>query len=118
MLRLCSMVVVLFAAMPLVAAEPVRSMVFQSGAGYKSFRIPALVLAANGNLLAFCEARAGGDASEIDLVLKRSLDGGKTWGPLEKVQESDSFKPLFGDKPPEITIGNPCPVVDVFDPEH
>src|SRR4051794_2694132 len=85
------------------AAEPSHVTVFKNGDdGYKIFRIPALVNAANGNLLAFCEARAGGDASEVDLVLKRSLDGGQTWGPIEKVQESDDFKPLFGDKPPEI----------------
>jgi sialidase-1 len=101
------------------AAEPVRATVFRKGDdGYPIYRIPALVLAANGNLLAFCEARTGGDASEIDLVLKRSLDGGRTWGPLEKVQESDDFKPLFSGKPPEITVGNPCPVVDHLDPEH
>jgi sialidase-1 len=101
------------------AADPANVTVFKNGDdGYKIFRIPSLICAANGNLLAFCEARAGGDASEIDLVLKRSLDGGKTWGPLEKVQESDDFKPLFGDKPPEITVGNPCPVVDHLDLEH
>jgi sialidase-1 len=119
MQRLYVMVLVIGATVPAIAAVPVRTTVFKNGEdGYKVFRIPALVLAANGNLLAFCEARAGGDASEIDLVLKRSLDGGKTWEPLEKVQESDSFKPLFGDRPPEITVGNPCPVVDALDPEH
>lgn len=86
--------------------------------GYNNFRIPALIRAANGDLLAFCEAREGGDASEIDLVLKRSTDGGKTWGPLQVVQESDDFLSLFGDNPPPITIGNPAPVVDLMDPEH
>lgn len=107
------------AAASLSAAEPAKVTVFKNGEdGYKIFRIPALIHAANGNLLAFCEARAGGDASEIDLVLKRSLDGGKSWGPLEMVQESDTFKSLFGEKPPEISVGNPCPVVDHFDSEH
>ena len=93
--------------------------VFEAGAdGYNVYRIPAIVAAANGDLLAFCEARTGGDASEIDMVLKRSSDGGKTWGELEVVLESDDFLDLFGDDPPEITIGNPAPVVDQLNPKH
>jgi len=116
---LTSLPSILLLIAPVAAAEPSAVTVFRNGeSGYKIFRIPAIVNAANGNLLAFCEARAGGDASEIDLVLRRSLDQGKTWEPLEKVQESDDFKSLFGDKPPEITIGNPCPVVDHLDPDH
>jgi sialidase-1 len=118
-LRLLIGLLVAVTASSAKAAQPARSTVFKNGEdGYKIFRIPAITLAANGHLLAFCEARTGGDASEIDLVLKRSLDGGQTWGPLEMVQESDSFKSLFGDKPPEISVGNPCPVVDAHDPEH
>ena len=67
--------------------------VFRNGTdGYPVFRIPAIVRAANGDLLAFCEARQAGDASEIDLVLKRSSDGGLTWSPLKVVQESDDFR--------------------------
>ncbi len=93
--------------------------VFQNGKdGYKIFRIPAVVVAANGDVLAFCEARTGGDASEIDLVLKRSCDGGKTWKPLEVVQESDDFRNLFDQKKTNISVGNPAPVVDLFDPKH
>lgn len=94
--------------------------VFRSGTeGYNVFRIPAIVTAANGDLLAFAEARAGGDASEIDLVLKRSRDQGRTWGPLEVVQESDDFIQYFpaGQVPP-VTVGNPAPVVDLLDPAH
>ncbi len=119
LLRFAIVVVALVSAVPLFAAEPHKVTVFQNGQdGYKIFRIPALCVAANGDLLAFCEARSGGDASEIDLVLKRSLDGGKTWGPLEMVQPRDSFRHLFGENPPEISVGNPCPVVDHLDPEH
>ncbi|MDF1862529.1 MAG: sialidase family protein [Verrucomicrobiales bacterium] len=96
-----------------------KTTVFEAGQdGYKVFRIPAVIKAPNGDLLAFCEARQGGDASEIDLVLKRSSDGGKTWGPIEVVQENEDFRSLFGDKEIEITIGNPAPVVDLLDPEH
>ena len=93
--------------------------VFQSGSeGYKHFRIPAIVRAANGDLLAFCEARDGGDASEIDLVLKRSRDQGATWQPLQVVQKHEPFRYLFDHEPSAISIGNPAPVVDRLDPQH
>ena len=100
-------------------ADHPANTVFQAGQdGYKVYRIPALINAPNGDLLAFCEARQGGDASEVDLVLKRSSDLGETWGPLEVVQESDSFRSLFGKEAPPITVGNPAPVVDLIGPKH
>jgi sialidase-1 len=93
--------------------------IFRNGGdGYNVFRIPALIKAANGDLLAFCEARSGGDASQIDLVAKRSLDNGKTWQPLEIVQDHKDFRSLFGDDAPPVTVGNPAPVVDRLDPQH
>lgn len=117
--RLISLVIALSALFLPARADLPAVPVFEAGEdGYEVFRIPVIVDAANGDLLAFCEARQGGDASEIDLVLKRSSDGGETWGQLEVVQESDDFLPLFGDDPPEITVGNPAPVVDHFDPDH
>ncbi len=88
------------------AAEPllVQTEVFRSGeAGYHTYRIPSLITTRKGTLLAFCEGRKNsrGDSGDIDLLLKRSFDGGKTWTPFQVVvnQEGD-------------TIGNPCPVVD------
>lgn len=71
--------------------------------GYHTYRIPALIVAKNGALLAFCEGRkkARGDAGDIDLLVKRSTDGGKTWGPQDVVWDDG-----------ENTCGNPCPVVD------
>ncbi|WLW51008.1 sialidase family protein [Streptomyces sp. YU58] len=72
-------------------------------AGYACFRIPAIVRTGAGTLLAFTEGRVlnCGDAADIDIVLKRSTDGGRTWGPLQVVDEGG------GD-----THGNPTPVVD------
>ncbi len=106
-------------ATPVRGDEPAPTTVFQNGTeGYNVFRIPALIRAANGDLLAFCEAREGGDASEIDLVLKRSSDDGRTWGSLRVVQESDDFRDLFAGEVPPITVGNPAPVVDLLDPKH
>ena len=104
---------------PATAAGFPTATVFQAGTdGYKIYRIPAVVKAANDDLLAFCEAREGGDASKIDLVMKRSRDGGKTWGKLRVVQAADDYRPLYGKNPPPITVGNPAPVVDLLDPEH
>jgi sialidase-1 len=71
--------------------------------GYSCFRIPAVVKAKDGTLLAFAEGRVDncGDAGDIDVVLKRSTDGGRTWGPLQVVNEGGGE-----------THGNPVPIVD------
>jgi sialidase-1 len=81
--------------------------VFQGGTeGYHSYRIPAIVLSNRNTLLAFCEGRktGAGDAGDIDLMLRRSTDAGKTWRPVQVVYEKDG--------PAKTTIGNPCPVVE------
>src|SRR5688500_15369397 len=73
------------------AAEPAPEIVdvFINGhEGYSSFRIPALITTKRGTLLAFAEGRASlRDHAENDIVLKRSTDDGKTWGPLQLVHE-------------------------------
>ena len=82
--------------------------VFKSGTeGYKSFRIPAIIQLPNKEILAFCEGRVGGagDYGNIDLVMKRSKDKGKTWSALQVVAE-------FGNE----QISNPAPVMDLTDP--
>lgn len=70
--------------------------------GYASYRIPAAVLTHAGTVLAFAEGRvdSSADYGRIDLVLKRSADGGRTWGALQIVARN-------GDG----TAGNPAPVV-------
>jgi sialidase-1 len=78
--------------------------VWVSGEGSThTYRIPALALTKTGDVLAFCEGRRGtrGDSGDIDLVMKRSRDGGRTFGP-ERVIWDDG----------ENTCGNPCVVVD------
>jgi hypothetical protein len=97
------------------ATEDFRTTVFRSGTeGYHTFRIPTLVKAANGDLLAIAEGRknAASDAGNIDLVMKRSTDGGRTWSAVQLIQDEDA-DPLG-----KITIGNPTPVVDRMDPAH
>ncbi|MCX6361980.1 MAG: sialidase family protein [Armatimonadetes bacterium] len=72
-------------------------------AGRHTYRIPALAVTTRGTLLAFCEGRRGSssDAGDIDLVMRRSTDGGRTWSEMQVVW-SDGGN----------TCGNPCPVVD------
>ena len=53
--------------------------------GVAEFRIPVLLTSTKGTLLAFCDARVekpGDPPNNIDLVMKRSTDQGRTWGPL------------------------------------
>lgn len=82
--------------------------VFLSGTeGHKTYRIPAIVSLPSGELLAFAEGRVhgSGDFGDIDIVLKRSADHGKTWSALENVAGFDTLQ-----------CGNPAPVVDLMDP--
>ncbi|EPD58831.1 sialidase family protein [Streptomyces sp. HGB0020] len=69
--------------------------------GYASYRIPAVVTTARGTLLAFCEGRvtSASDHGHIDIVLKRSTDGGRTWGPLTVAANNGTN-----------LAGNPAPV--------
>ncbi len=78
--------------------------VFVSGTdGYHTYRIPALVVTARGTLLAFCEGRrnSSSDTGEIDMLVKRSLDGGRSWTHQQVVWHDGAN-----------TCGNACPVVD------
>ncbi|WUJ72667.1 glycoside hydrolase [Kribbella soli] len=73
-----------------------------AGSGYHTFRIPSVVV--RGSLvLAFCEGRlhGSGDAGEIEIVLRRSLDGGQTWLPVQVVSAKAGK-----------TCGNPVPLFD------
>ena len=76
----------------LYAEESISSTVlFKSGQdNTHTFRIPALITAPNGDLIAACDARRKNAADliwvrDIDIVLKRSSDNGKTWTKMETV---------------------------------
>lgn len=76
----------------------------QGESGFEVYRIPATVKTVKGTLLAFAEARRSrinGDTGDIDMVVKRSSDDGKTWSKMTTVWDD-------GDN----TCGNPVPIVD------
>ncbi|MCP9769237.1 exo-alpha-sialidase [Lacihabitans sp. LS3-19] len=84
--------------------------IFTSGTeGYKSFRIPAIVTAKNGCLIAFAEGRVNNarDFGNIDLVMRKSCDKGKTWSKLKIVVDND-----------DLQVSNNAPVFDFLDPEY
>jgi sialidase-1 len=86
-----------------VSAQNFGTIVFSKGEnGFDTYRIPALVEASDGSILAFAEARkfSRSDTGDIDLVLKRSTDGGKTWGNIITVWDDN-----------DNVCGNPCPVL-------
>lgn len=84
---------------------PLRNdvVVFEPDSKYSSMRIPSLSITKKGTLLAFCEARIGSssDWADIDLVMRRSTDGGNTWS---KVYIIDSMK--------KAPVGNPTVITD------
>jgi len=91
-----------FAQAPAQTADPNMLDVFVSGTdGYPVYRIPALICTPKGTLLAFCEARVGGDQSPTDMVLRRSVDGGSTWLPMQVIVKAA----------PEAVM-DPTPVID------
>ena len=64
---------------------------------------PAVVVANDGSVLAFCEARKSScsDTNDIDLVMKKSTDHGRTWSEMKVIWSDDAN-----------VCGNPSPVVD------
>ncbi len=79
----------LLCAMSLAAAEPEFAEVFTSKTeGYASIRIPAVLVTKAGTVLAFAEGRQRPtDQAENDIVMKRSIDGGRTWAPLRVLHD-------------------------------
>ena len=74
--------------------------------GYHTYRIPTMVVTGKGTVLVFCEGRKTSrrDRGDIDLLMKRSLDGGRTWEKQVLIHEEG------GDA--KIRVGNPCPIMD------
>src|SRR5258708_11484610 len=75
----------------IAAAEPFSEKLdlFKAGTGgYKLYHIPGIVVTAKGTVLAWCEARKkGSDWDAIDVLMRRSTDGGKTWSEPKRIAD-------------------------------
>ena len=86
-----------------------EAIVFSRGeGGYYCIKIPSLLTTAKGTLIAFGEGRmfSCSDFTWTDLIYKRSIDGGKTWGPLQVLYSNSSVESGM-----HTVIGNAAPVV-------
>lgn len=101
------------------AAEPEKTDVFPAGMnGVQLYRIPGVVVTPRGTVLAYCEARTNtrADWGEIEVHLRRSVDGGRTWEPARRIahvgerSEGNPRRPAGGEH--EQTVNNPVAIVD------
>jgi sialidase-1 len=106
------------------AAEPLleKADLFTAGeGGFARYRIPGLIVTSRGTVLAYCEARknSGADWGEIEIHLRRSTDGGRTWdiprqiahlGPRLARNPVALAKKAGG--PDDLTVNNPVAIAD------
>jgi sialidase-1 len=117
-------------AVPARAGEPwlEKADLFEAGkGGHKLYRIPGLVVTARGTVLVYCEARrhTGLDWDDIEILLRRSTDGGTTWSEPKPLPRPAG---PFGRNPAavarglahegEITFNNPVAIADRGGPVH
>jgi len=109
-------------------AEPFLSKqdIFAAGeGGYDLHRIPGMVATTQGTVLAYCEARMtshtwpGADWAKMDVLMRRSTDGGRTWEPPRKIITAPpdiELNPVSIEKrlarPGDITQNNAVAIVD------
>jgi sialidase-1 len=107
-------------------AEPSieRVTLFEEGRdGFTLYRIPGIVVTSRGTILAYCEARkfSTADRGEIEIHLRRSSDGGRTWSPPQQVAHHGPRLPRNPHLPPgkqgkdfggpeEQTVNNPVAI--------
>jgi sialidase-1 len=101
-LRFFTVLTVVLASLDAYAQQAPNVVLWQKNVEYPETRIPSLIVTQKGTVLAFAEGREGrSDGGDIDLVMKRSTDNGKTWSEQTIVwDDADN------------TCGNPCPVID------
>ncbi len=101
------------------AQEPEKADLFTGGIGGAAlYRIPGMVVTSKGTVLVYCEARwdARSDWGEIEVHLRRSTDGGKTFEAAHKIAhsgerwEGNPHKKTDGEH--EQTVNNPVAIAD------
>jgi sialidase-1 len=124
LLLLTAVLVAVAAAAESHPPEPETVEVFPAGMpsagsrGIARYRIPGVVVSPRGTVLAYCEARKNDakDWGEIEIHLRRSTDGGRTWLPSQHIAhhgpriEGNPRKPVGGEH--EQTVNNPVAIVD------
>lgn len=89
---------------PNVATEPIKKLIHDEAlfiSGTKethTFRIPAIITAKNGDLIATCDARRKSSADliwvrDIDIAIRRSTDNGKTWTGMDLICDFGDGRP-------------------------
>jgi sialidase-1 len=123
---LASVIVVLLLATPGIAASapPLfkTERLFQGATGgYNIYRIPGIIVTKKGTILAYTEARRtnGGDWDTIDIVMRRSTDGGATFSPPNivarapgKIERSPVAIERKQGQPGDVTYNNPLAIAD------
>lgn len=101
-----------------------KTVLFKQGdLGYHTYRIPALLNIPDGPIVAFAEGRKNNsrDHGNIQLVMRRSFDGGKTWEPIRilfdytvvlcrRNSSTGETTPVSAHQ--DVTCGNPCLLYD------
>ena len=94
------MLMLVLGATGAIAAEPFmdKTNLFTAHeGGYDVYRIPSMVVTHKGTILAFCEARelpkdrTGADWAKIDILMRRSTDGGESWEAPRKTVEPPKY---------------------------
>lgn len=96
-----------FSARP-ACADPLfeQQVLFSGGDGFALYRAPAVVKASGNTILAFAQGQPSiADSGPNDIVLRRSLDGGATWQPLQTVLSHSLLTGTFG-------FSNSTPIYD------
>lgn len=85
------------------------------GTIYECFRVPSVVRVPGSPpvLVVFTESRIGscGDQAPKDITMRRSVDGGRTWGPLTLVVGPKTHQPDPSTLRPDFTARNPYATV-------
>src|SRR6185437_15578703 len=97
-----------------------KTTVFEGGqGGYLMYRIPGIVVTKRGTVLVYNEARrnSGNDWATIDIVMRRSTDGGATFSPAQVVAHAPTpvtRNPVAIERrqgePSDITYNNPVAI--------
>ena len=88
--------------------------------GYRMYRIPGIVVTKAGTILAYAEARrhSGNDWDTIDIVMRRSTDGGNTFSEQEVVAHAPNVPRSTvalerkQANPEDVTYNNPIAIAD------